>query len=112
MIEAKKLAFADMLEYVGDPRAGSVPSAALLSREHAVARAAALDPRRAQRAVAHRPAASEASIRGSDTVYIAAVDRHGTNVSLIQSIYMGFGSGIVAPGTGFALPEPWRAVHV
>ena len=103
MIEAKKLAFADMLRYVGDPRAGLVPSAALLSREHAVARAAALDPRRAQRAVAHRPVASDASSRGSDTVYIAAIDRHGTIVSLIQSIYMGFGSGVVAPGTGFAL---------
>jgi gamma-glutamyltranspeptidase / glutathione hydrolase len=103
MIEAKKLAFADMLQYVGDPRAASVPVAALLSREHAVARAAALDARRAQRAVAHRPVSGDAAIRGSDTVYVAAVDRRGMIVSLIQSVYMGFGSGLVAPGTGFAL---------
>lgn len=103
MIEAKKLAFADMLHYVGDPRGASVPIAALLSREHAKARAAKVDPRRAQPAVAHRPVATDPSMRGSDTVYVAAVDRHGMIVSLIQSIYMGFGAGLVAPGTGFAL---------
>src|SRR5204863_3418781 len=39
----------------------------------------------------------------SDTIYLSVIDRHGTIVSLIQSIFEGFGTGIVPPGTGFAL---------
>jgi gamma-glutamyltranspeptidase/glutathione hydrolase len=103
MIEAKKLAFADLMQYVGDPRSGSVPLDVMLGSGRAAARAALIDHHCAQDSVQPTPLASRASARGSDTIYIAAVDRHGTIVSLIQSIYMGFGSGLVAPGTGFAL---------
>jgi gamma-glutamyltranspeptidase/glutathione hydrolase len=48
---------------------------------------------------------------GGDTVYLSAIDRDGNIVSLIQSIFGGFGSGLVAPGTGFALQNRGRAVH-
>jgi len=106
MIEAKKLVFADLMQYVGDPRSEAIPLEAMLSRAHAASRARLIDRQRAQRSVgpsSPSSLAARASARGSDTIYVAAVDRQGTIASLIQSIYMGFGSGLVAPGTGFAL---------
>jgi gamma-glutamyltranspeptidase / glutathione hydrolase len=103
MIEAKKLAFADLLQYVGDPRSASVPLDAMLHPEYVAARAQMVHPLRARDRVMPGSLTGSASARGSDTIYVAAVDRQGTIVSLIQSIYMGFGSGLVAPGTGFAL---------
>src|SRR6266481_4501740 len=98
MIEAKKLAYADMAKYVADPRGQKIPVAALLSKEWAKQRAQLIDAEHAQCKVG----AGEIS-GGSDTTYLSVVDREGNMVSLIQSNYSGFGSGIVAPGTGFAL---------
>jgi len=98
MIEAKKLAYADLLKYIGEPRGQKLPVAALLSKERAAERAKKIDPGRANCDVA----AGDLS-RGADTIYLSAVDSEGNMVSLIQSNYEGFGSGIVAPGTGFAL---------
>ena len=101
-IEAKKLAYADLLRYIGDPRFSTQPVAQLLSREHAAARAAMIDPARANCQVA--PAVMGGIENGeSETVYLSTIDKDGNIVSLIQSIYSAFGSGIVAPGTGFAL---------
>jgi gamma-glutamyltranspeptidase / glutathione hydrolase len=111
-IEAKKLAYADMLRYVADPRFSKVPVAALLSPEHTAARAAQIDPRHANCNVAplEVPAGSAAAgaaaslpPKTGDTTFLVAVDREGNMVSLIQSNYDHFGSGIIADGAGFAL---------
>jgi gamma-glutamyltranspeptidase / glutathione hydrolase len=98
MIEAKKLAYADMAKYVADPRGQKMPVATLLSKQWAKERAQLIDAEHANCEVG----AGEIP-GGSDTTYLSVVDRDGNMVSLIQSNYSEFGSGIVAPGTGFAL---------
>jgi len=105
LIEAKKVAYADMARYVADPVFSDVPVAAMLNRDYARERAAVIDPRSAQASVgpgSPRVAASMAS-EGGDTTYLSVVDRAGNMVSLIQSNFASFGSGIVAEGTGFPL---------
>jgi gamma-glutamyltranspeptidase/glutathione hydrolase len=98
MIEAKKLAYTDLLKYIGDPRKQKLPVATLLSKEWAAQRAKGIDPGKAN----CEPAAGDLP-PGGDTTYLTVVDREGNMVSLIQSNYAAFGSGIVAAGTGFAL---------
>lgn len=98
MIEAKKLAYTDLAKYIGDPRGQKLPVATLLSKEWAAERAKLIDPDKANCDVT----AGELPA-GNDTTYLSVVDRDGNMVSLIQSNYSGFGSGIVAPGTGFVL---------
>lgn len=100
MIEAKKLAYADMYRYVADQKFSKVPVAAMLSREYAAQRAKLIDMSKANCDVG--PGNLEFSAQG-DTMYLSVVDRDGNMVSLIQSNYSGFGSGVVADGTGFAL---------
>jgi gamma-glutamyltranspeptidase/glutathione hydrolase len=98
MIEAKKLAYADLAKYIGDPRQQKLPVSTLLSKEWAEQRAKLIDPARANCDV------SAGELRGgTDTTYLSVVDREGNMVSLIQSNFDAFGSGIVAVGTGFAL---------
>jgi gamma-glutamyltranspeptidase / glutathione hydrolase len=103
MIEAKKLAYADMLRYVADPKFSSVPVPALVNKEAAKARARLIRPDAASTRV--KPAAMDpvTTRLGGDTIYLSAIDRDGNIVSLIQSIYQGFGSGLVPAGAGFAL---------
>jgi gamma-glutamyltranspeptidase/glutathione hydrolase len=100
MIEAKKLAYADLVKYIGDPRQQKLPVTTLLSKEWAAQRAKLIDP-------AHANCdASAGELRGgSDTTYLSVVDREGNIVSLIQSNFAAFGSGIVAAGTGFVLHD-------
>jgi gamma-glutamyltranspeptidase / glutathione hydrolase len=98
MIEAKKLAYADLEKYIGDPRKQNLPVATLLSKDWANQRAKRIDADHANCEVAAGELPS-----GHDTTYLAVVDREGNMVSLIQSNYDSFGSGIVAPGTGFVL---------
>lgn len=100
MIEAKKLAYADLLKYIGDPRKHKLPVPTLLSKDWAAQRAKRIDSDQAncEAAAGEIPA-------GNDTTYLTVVDREGNMVSLIQSNYELFGSGIVAPGTGFALHD-------
>jgi gamma-glutamyltranspeptidase/glutathione hydrolase len=100
MIEAKKLAYADMYRYVADQKFSSVPVAGMLSKEYAAQRAKLIDMAKANCDVG--PGNPEFSTEG-DTMYLSVVDREGNMVSLIQSNYSGFGSGVVADGTGFAL---------
>jgi len=100
MMEAKKLAYADLVKYIGDPRNQKLPVATLLSKEWAAQRAKFIDSDKANCDVA----AGEIPV-GNDTTYLSAVDREGNMVSLIQSNYEAFGSGIVAAGTGFALHD-------
>lgn len=98
MIEAKKLAYADLIKYIGDPRGQELPVKTLLSKDHTADRAKLIDPEHANCDV------PTGTLPGAgDTTYLTVVDRDGNMVSLIQSNYAGFGSGIVASGTGFVL---------
>jgi gamma-glutamyltranspeptidase / glutathione hydrolase len=94
-IESLKLAFADGLNYITDPRYMSIPIESLLSETYASQRRLCIHTD-AQEPVIGKP-------QGSGTVYLATADQDGNMVSYIQSNYMGFGSGIVVPGTGIAL---------
>jgi gamma-glutamyltranspeptidase/glutathione hydrolase len=100
MIEAKKLAYADMYRYVADPKFSQVPVQGMLSKEYAARRAKLVDMAKANCDVlpGEPPLAT-----GGDTTYLTVTDSDGNMVSLIQSNYSGFGSGLVADGTGFAL---------
>ena len=100
MIEAKKLAYADMHRYVADQKFSKVPVAGMLSKDYAAQRAKLIDMAKANCDVS--PGEPEFSTKG-DTMYLSVVDGEGNMVSLIQSNYSGFGSGVVADGTGFAL---------
>jgi len=103
MIEAKKLAYADMLRYVADQRFFKSPVAAMLNKDNAKARARMIDPAKAACDVQPSSYSGLADGIGGDTIYLTVIDRDGNIVSLIQSIYSAFGSGISAPGTGFML---------
>ena len=98
MIEAKKLAYADLKRYIGEPHGQKLPVETLLSKQWAAQRAKLIDEQKANCNVSAGEMAG-----GTDTTYLSVVDRDGNMVSLIQSNYDSFGSGIVAPGTGFAL---------
>ena len=96
-IEAMKLAYADLARYNADPRFAKVPVTGLLSKEYAKQRAGLIDPQKANCATdAGRPPSS-------DTTYLTVVDREGNIVSLIQSVFSAFGSGITVRGSGFPL---------
>jgi gamma-glutamyltranspeptidase/glutathione hydrolase len=99
MIEAKKLAYADLLRYVGDPRFSKIPISGLLSPEYAAERAKLIDMAKANCSVA----AGTPPDKDGDTTYLTAVDQQGNMVSLIQSNYSEFGSRLVADDTGFVL---------
>lgn len=95
-IEAIKLGMADADAFVADPAHMGVAPDALLDPAYLRARAGLIDPSRAEAAAAGAP-------RHGGTVYITAADAAGRMVSLIQSNYMGFGSGVVVPGTGISM---------
>jgi len=103
MIEAKKLAYADLLRYIGDPRFSRVPVQQLLSKENAAARARLIDPKKAACHIEPSQLPGITASRGSDTIYLSVVDGEGNIVSLIQSNYAGFGSGLTPAGAGFML---------
>lgn len=94
-IEAMKLAFVDGKKYVTDPKEMSVTAEQLLSEEFAEMRRGLIG------AEALMPEPGTPPSGG--TVYLATADGEGNMVSFIQSNYMGFGSGIVVPGTGISL---------
>jgi gamma-glutamyltranspeptidase/glutathione hydrolase len=96
-IEAMKLAYADLYRYNADPRFAKVPVKGLLSKEYARQRAKQIDPAKANCEVMNGDPPT------SDTTYLTAVDREGNIVSLIQSNYSGFGSGVTVRGMGFVL---------
>ena len=93
-IEASKLAMADRDAHLSDPEFVDIPVERLLSKDYAATLATRVDR---DRAAAAPPARSPI---GGGTIYLAAVDGDGNAVSLIESNYMGFGSGIVDPVTG------------
>ena len=97
--EAKKLAFRDLYEEIGDPkfwRHAEIPTGHLISKEYAAALREHISPDMASERMAG-PAL------GEDTTYLCAVDAEGNGCSFINSLYSGFGSGVVAEGTGVCL---------
>jgi gamma-glutamyltranspeptidase/glutathione hydrolase len=101
MIEAKKLAYADMQRYDADPRFAKIPVDAMRSKEYAALRAKLIDGSRANCTVP----AGVPSGTDNGTTYLSVVDKDGNMVSLIQSNYstVGFGSGLAVGGAGFVL---------
>ncbi|HLY43864.1 MAG TPA: gamma-glutamyltransferase [Terracidiphilus sp.] len=96
-IEAMKLAYADVKAYDGDPRFSKIPVEQLLAKEYAAKRASLINPAHANCAVA------PGALPRSDTTYLTVVDRDGNILSMIQSNYSSFGSGVTVEGMGFAL---------
>ena len=96
--EAKKLSFADRDTFVADADANRLPVNELISKEYAAARRALIDPARALPDVS----AGDPS-EHSETVYLTVVDKDRNAVSLIESIFSHFGSGVVPGDLGFAL---------
>lgn len=96
IIEATKLAMVDTEHFVGDPDAMTLRASELLDPNYLAARARLVDRKQAGDPGHGAP-------RPGGTVYIATADRSGMMVSFIQSNYMGFGSGVVVPGTGISL---------
>ena len=97
IIEAKKLAYTDIQKWNGDPEFNHLPTQEIISAEYGQRQFERIDPTRAM----ERP---ESGISGDgDTVLLEVMDRDHNAVSFIYSIYSGFGSGLVAPGTGFPL---------
>jgi len=99
MLEAKKLAYADRARYYADPAFAKVPTAELISKKYADTQRKRIDMKQAMTDVA----AGDAKLGMADTVYLTVVDKDRNCVSLIQSNYFGFGSGLVPGDLGFAL---------
>ena len=123
LIEMKKLAFADRDQWAADPEFTDIPLADLLDPAYLAQRAAMVDPNtaaesrepgvRAQMTAGSRTPGAPTRIADAtdedppddsgDTVYLTAVDRWGNAVSWIQSLFAGFGSGLLEPETGVVL---------
>src|SRR6266566_4927653 len=96
-LEAKKLAFADRDRYVSDPAFVDVPVEQLLSKTYAQEQRARINPNKAT------PYFAPGLEKEGDTMYLCVADREGNVVSLIQSLYQGFGSGVVGGDTWVVL---------
>ena len=94
MIEAKKLAYADMIRRVGDPAFSKIPVTQLLSKEYAIKQADLISPDKASCGVLPAEYAGLTRLANSDTIYLTAVDHAGNQVSFIQSNFGLFGSGV------------------
>ncbi len=98
-IESQKLAYADLVRYIADPRFAKAPVAGMLSKDYAKERAALIqrDEARCEVKPGSPPHAA------GDTIYLSVVDKDGNIASLIQSLYLSFGSGVMVEGMGFHL---------
>lgn len=101
LLEAKKLAFEDRARYYGDPAFYDPPVQALISAEYAAKRRALIDPEHA----ATHVSAGNPALKAGDTVYLTTADKDHNMVSLIQSNFRGFGSGVCPPELGFCLQD-------
>ena len=111
MIEAKKLAYADMLKYVGDPRVRRrFRCDALLSKPRASERAKLIDPAKAACHVEPAKLPGITDAQGNDTIYMSAIDKDGNIVSLIQSNYSRLRLRPGAAGRRLHAAESRRAV--
>lgn len=97
LIESMRLGYADALQFVADPRATDVPIDAMLSKEYATRRRNQIGKTAIEKVSYGMPGPN------SDTVYLTVVDGQGNACSFINSLYQGFGSGLIVPETGIAL---------
>ncbi|HEX3600447.1 MAG TPA: gamma-glutamyltransferase [Lacipirellulaceae bacterium] len=97
LIEAKKLAYEDRARFYADPKFYNVPITELISAAYADKRRPLIDAAHA----ATDPAPGNPALRAGDTIYLTTADKDQNMVSLIQSNYLGFGSGLCAPKLGF-----------
>jgi len=100
LLEVVKLAYTDRDRWIGDPARARVPLAGLLDKAYAAERRRQVDPRKAQAYVPGQP-------EGDTTGFVVA-DGHGNVLSVIQSLFNAFGSGVVPPGTGLCLQNRGR----
>jgi gamma-glutamyltranspeptidase/glutathione hydrolase len=98
LVEAKKLAYADLYAFNADPGFSKVPVERLISKSHASELCAHIDPKKAR-----TPEPVGEPVGG--TVYLAVADRWGNMVSFIYSVYDTFGAGVTVPGYGFVLND-------
>ncbi|MCA9242608.1 MAG: gamma-glutamyltransferase family protein [Phycisphaerales bacterium] len=112
LVEAKKIAFEDRARWYADPAFAEAPIAALMSKSYAAERRKLLNPAKASKRIPagdvetlQRIASAEARLREGDTIYLTVADETGMMVSLIQSNYRGFGSGLCPTGLGFCLQD-------
>ncbi|HLV02438.1 MAG TPA: gamma-glutamyltransferase family protein, partial [Acidobacteriota bacterium] len=99
LIEAKKIAFEDRARFYADPAFNQLPIQELISKEYADRRRSLLDAKKASRSLPP----GDPQLSHGDTVYLTVADEDRNMVSLIQSIFLGFGSGLVPDGLGFCL---------
>ncbi len=97
LLEAKKLAYADRDTYISDPAFVDIPVDKLLRKTYAEQQRARINPKRAT------PYYAGGLEKDGDTMYLCVADQAGNVVSLIQSLYFGFGSGVVGGDTGVLL---------
>jgi len=100
-VEAKKLAFEDRARFYADPDFSKIPVRELVSKGYAASRRKLIDPQHS--AKSYEP--GNPLLNHGDTIYLTTADEDGNMVSLIQSLYFGFGSGVCPEGLGFALQD-------
>lgn len=100
MVEAKKLAYADLIAFNADPHFAKVPVDRLLSDAHARSLCARVDPKHAS--ATGRPGAADPT---SDTIVLSTADDQGDMVAWVNSNFETFGSGLTVPGYGFVLHD-------
>ena len=108
LIEAKKIAYEDRARYYADPDFAELPIQGLISKKYARGRRSLLDPTRASHHIAPGEfewSRVENKLRDGDTIYLTVADKDRNMVSLIQSNYRGFGSGLCPDGLGFCLQD-------
>jgi gamma-glutamyltranspeptidase / glutathione hydrolase len=98
LVEAKKLAYADLTGHIADPRFMETTPEVLLSDRYIAGRRNLIEPHRAMERADPGDAVTE-----SETIYLTAADGEGNMISFINSVFSAFGSGVVVPGTGFHL---------
>jgi gamma-glutamyltranspeptidase/glutathione hydrolase len=101
LIEMKKIVYEDRAKFYADPKFVEVPIKKLLSPEYAEERLKLFDPHKALREIPY----ADSALEEGDTIYLTVVDKDRNAVSLIQSNYAGFGSGMVPDGLGFCLQD-------
>jgi gamma-glutamyltranspeptidase/glutathione hydrolase len=99
LVEAKKIVFEDRAKFYADPDFNAIPVAELISKEYAENRRQLLDPKKASSEIP----AGDPKLQTGDTIYLTVADQNHNMVSLIQSNFAGFGSGLVPDGLGFGL---------
>ena len=105
-VEAKRLAFADLGAWLGDPERADLPISTIISKDYARRQRERIDPGKAAAKVTTGITGPVRWLEGAgDTVYFTVVDKDRNVVSFINSLFNGFGSGVVVPGTGLLLQD-------